>query len=161
IARGAGDGAADEPAPRRGGCLRDAHAHAAGVGRGAAHPAGPRPARSAGIPGRAAHAGPGPERLVSRLGARSRSDPRTGILPSVMGRGWIGVGLVAALLWCTPSFAPSADADDRPLISADRIGPQDDDEPARDSDDHYLSPAERDALAAQGYELQIDDKIVT
>jgi hypothetical protein len=78
-----------------------------------------------------------------------------------MGRGWIVVGLVAALLWCAPSFAPSADADDRPLISADRIGPRDDDEPARDSDDHYLSPAERDALAAQGYELQIDDKIVT
>lgn len=72
------------------------------------------------------------------------------------------VGLAAAALWCVPTFAPSADADDRPLISADRIGPQDEDEPARDDeDDHYLSPAERDALAAQGYELEIDDTIVT
>jgi len=95
---------------------------------------------------------------VTRPAPCSRSDLRTGIVLSVMGRGWIAVGLVAALVWCMPSFAP---ADDRPLISADRIGPRDDDEPAQDSDDHYLSPAERDALAAQGYELQIDDTIVT
>ena len=73
-----------------------------------------------------------------------------------MRRGWIAVGLVAAMLWCLPGFAPAADEDDgQPLISASRIGPQD------GESNHYLSPAERDALAAQGYDLEIDDTIVT
>jgi len=72
-----------------------------------------------------------------------------------MRRGWIAVGLAAAVLWCVPSFAPADEDDGTPLISASRIGPQEDDS------NHYLSPAEREALTAQGYELEIDDDIVT
>lgn len=78
----------------------------------------------------------------------------------------MAVGLVGAVLWCAPS-APADDDDPLPLISAERLGdadapePDAEAEPADEADAHYLSPAERDALAAQGYELEIDDTIVT
>jgi len=86
--------------------------------------------------------------------------PRGRYTGGVIGRGWMAVGLVGAVLWCAPS-APAGDEDDTlPLISAERLGDADAAEPA-DEDQHELSPAERDALAAQGYELEIDDTIVT
>jgi len=71
----------------------------------------------------------------------------------------VGVA-VATVWWATNAPATSDEADTRPLISAERLGEADAPEPA-DEDQHYLSPAERDALAAQGYELEIDDRIVT
>jgi hypothetical protein len=70
---------------------------------------------------------------------------------------------VAAVLSVENPAAPRADTEDDtwPVISAERLGEADAPEPAPEADDHYLSPAERDALAAQGYELEIDDRIVT
>jgi hypothetical protein len=74
----------------------------------------------------------------------------------------MAVGLVGAVLWCAPRVGADDDADSAPpLISAERLGDADAPEAAMDDDAHYLSPAERDALAAQGYELEIDDTIVT
>jgi hypothetical protein len=70
------------------------------------------------------------------------------------------VGVVGAVLWCAPK-APASDDEPLPLISAERLGDADAAEPAAPEDEHYLSPAEREALAAQGYELEIDDTIVT
>lgn len=72
----------------------------------------------------------------------------------------MAVGLVGTLLWWAPALAP-AGGDDLPLLSAERLGDADAPEPDPGAEDHYLSPAERDALAAQGYELEIDDTIVT
>jgi hypothetical protein len=72
------------------------------------------------------------------------------------------VGLAVVALWCAANSLATGDddADTLPLISAERLGEADAPEPA-DEDEHYLSPAERDALAAQGYELEIDDRVVT
>ena len=73
----------------------------------------------------------------------------------------MAVGVVGAVLCCAPN-APAGDDDDRePLISAERLGDADAPERAAPEEEHELSPAERDALAAQGYELEIDDTIVT
>jgi hypothetical protein len=73
----------------------------------------------------------------------------------------MAVLLVAALVWCAPRLAPAEDGHAAPLISAERLGDADAAEPGADANNHYLSPAEREALAAQGYDLQIDDTIVT
>jgi hypothetical protein len=80
---------------------------------------------------------------------------------SVIGRRWMAVGVVGAVLWCAPN-APASDGDEPlPLISAERLGDADAAGPADAETQHELSPAEREALAAQGYELEIDDTIVT
>jgi hypothetical protein len=73
----------------------------------------------------------------------------------------MAISLVAALVWCTPRLAPAQQHQAPPEFSADRLGDPDGGEPGADANNHYLSPAEREALAAQGYELQIDDTIVT
>lgn len=73
----------------------------------------------------------------------------------------MAVLLVAALVWCAPRLAPAEGGQAPPAISAERLGDPDAPDPAMDAHNHYLSPAEREALAAQGYELQIDDSIVT
>jgi hypothetical protein len=74
----------------------------------------------------------------------------------------MAVVLVVALVWCAPRLAPADGSQDSlPLISAERLGDADAPDPGDDAQNHYLSPAEREALAAQGYELQIDDHIVT
>jgi hypothetical protein len=72
------------------------------------------------------------------------------------------VGFAVVTMWCAANSLATSDddADTVPLISAERLGDADAPEPAAD-DQHYLSPAERDALAAQGYELEIDDRVVT
>jgi hypothetical protein len=88
-------------------------------------------------------------------------EPGGGYTGGVIGRRWMAVGVVGALLWCAPNVPASDDADRLPLISAERLGDADAAEPAAPDDQHYLSPAEREALAAQGYELEIDDTIVT
>jgi hypothetical protein len=80
---------------------------------------------------------------------------------SRMGRGWIAVGFGMALVWCAPALAPAEEQQALPLISAERLGDADAPDPDVDTNNHYLSPAEREALAAQGYNLQIDDTIVT
>jgi hypothetical protein len=75
------------------------------------------------------------------------------------------VGLAVAALWCTTSSRATDDeAGTAPIISAERLGDADAPEPGPEvevEEEHYLSPAEREALAAQGYELEIDDTIVT
>lgn len=78
----------------------------------------------------------------------------------VVSRRWIVVGLVATALWYAPGVPAADDEDPLPAFSAQRLGDADAPEPAPE-EEHYLSPAEREALAAQGYELQIDDTIVT
>jgi hypothetical protein len=72
------------------------------------------------------------------------------------------VGFVVAALWCATNSPATSDeeADTAPLLSAERLGDADAPEPVGE-DEHYLSPAEREALAAQGYELEIDDRVVT
>lgn len=76
-----------------------------------------------------------------------------------MGRRWMVVGFVVGALWCATNSPATSDeeAGAAPLISAERLGDAD----AAEEDEHYLSPAEREALAAQGYELEIDDRVVT
>ena len=91
-----------------------------------------------------------------------------------MSRRWVRIGVVVTCVAgaCAKNPpAPRAEVDERPLISADRLGDGDAPEPAaapqgqaRDQeqeDDRYFSPAEHEAMAAQGYEVKIDDRIVT
>lgn len=79
----------------------------------------------------------------------------------------VGVAAALAAVACASRQPdPLAEVDTRPLVSADRLGDADAPEPppvaATDPvEDRYLTPAERDALAAQGYEPRIDDRVVT
>ena len=74
-------------------------------------------------------------------------------------------GMVAiALLVCAtqqPNLFASED-DELPVFSAERLGDGDaPDAPAAAAEERYLTPAEREALAAQGYEPRIDDRVTT
>ena len=86
-----------------------------------------------------------------------------------MGRRWVTVAVavacVAAACAKNPPV-PQAEVDEVPLISAERLGDADAPEPALEHDSaleeaRYLSPAEHEAMASQGYEPEIDDRIVT
>jgi hypothetical protein len=79
----------------------------------------------------------------------------------------VGVAATCVVVACAKNPPePSAEVDDRPLIAAERLGDADAPEPVLEhesalEDERYLSPAEHEALAAQGYEPKIDDRIVT
>jgi hypothetical protein len=86
-----------------------------------------------------------------------------------MGRRWLKVGVaVAGILAVSAKNPPEPRADggdELPLISAERLGDADAPEPPANApaveDERYLSPAEHEALEAQGYDLAIDDRTVT
>jgi len=79
----------------------------------------------------------------------------------------VGVGLAATILACA-RYAPEVSdrPDDFPEMSAARLGDADAPETApvdaaAGLEERYLTPAEREALASQGYEPSIDDHVVT
>jgi hypothetical protein len=69
-----------------------------------------------------------------------------------------------ALLVCAtrqPDLLAAGD-EELPTFSAERLGDGDEpDAPAAVEEERYLTPAEREALAAQGYEPRIDDRVTT
>lgn len=72
--------------------------------------------------------------------------------------------VAVALLVCAAQQPDlfAADDDDLPAFSAERLGDGDEPDalPAAE-EERYLTPAEREALAAQGYEPRIDDRVTT
>jgi hypothetical protein len=56
---------------------------------------------------------------------------------------------------------PEPEAEALPELSAERLGDADTPDEVVPDDQRYLTPAEREALAAQGYEPAIDDRMTT
>jgi len=70
------------------------------------------------------------------------------------------VAIAALVCAAQQADLQAAESDELPAFSAERLGDGDEPDAAPVPDDErYLTPAEREALAAQGYEPRIDDRV--